>query len=314
MANFFKRFWWLFVIIGVIVIGFAAATVLKKSKTEREEVSNMNTGQTENKPEHNSGDNGNNNGNETSIMTEDQLAHANEVIAAGVSIDDEQNDWYHFPEGSIQGDGKPDNPNTYPLPYTDIRNVSFGADADYFYIKYTFWGEMPSSLQTYNEDDMKFFCQNVSISKYTDENGTSQVGMWQIGTSYIESDEKDKTLEATMNYRETTPYSALSSFGGQNGTDKNSEAIYTIQSSRGLVSGGAGYNYIIGAFPLSILYLQLGDTIEISIAYEANSRIYHHESVDLMLANGDSKEGDTIRYVLGSNIYENIGNQMVPVR
>lgn len=95
--------------------------------------------------------------------------------------------------------------------------------------------------------------------------------------------------------------------GGQNGTDKNYEATYSVTDSNGIASGGPGFDYVLVGFPLDNMGFKLGDTIEFSVEYESNSRIYHHQSVDQLLGDGTYKEGSTIRYVIGSNTYTDLG-------
>lgn len=247
--------------------------------------------------------------NDTKQMTNAQIQTANAAISKGVSIDDPQNDWFKFPAGSVEGDGRPDNSNSYPLPYTDVKNASFGAADNYFYIKYTFYEKIPETMQNYNADDIKMYTSNIGLSKYTNAAGQTENGEWQLGMAYIRGKNND-SLERSTDYTTVTPYMWITNMGEQTGTDSTSESIWKIQNSKGLTAGGPGNDWIMAAFPLDNLGMKMGDTIEFSLSVETASRIYHHQSVDLVLGKGSNKQGDTIRYVLGSNTYEDIGFHM----
>lgn len=291
--SFFHSFW---LVILIVVILIAGGLII---------LSNHNNKINQDKENQNADDPYR--GSDTKKMTETEVQKANGALASGVSIDDIQNDWYKFPANSIEGDGKPDNTNPYPLPYTDIKNVSFGADSNYIYFKFTYWGKQPTNLTQYNGDDLKSFCNNVAISKYIDKDGKSQVGLISTGSFYTENNYKQKSNEASMDYYAVIPALKITVFGEQTSTDKSNEAVYKINSSKGRVSGGPGYEYSLAAFPLETLGLKLGDTIEFDIAYETNSRIYHHEAVDQLLGIGQYKVGNTIQYKIGANTYTDLG-------
>ena len=302
--SFFRRFWWIGL---VIILGLGVTWGIMNFVVHPKESNDGNKGGILSKSDDSNQSNGNE---ETKQMTDSQIQAANDALAKGVSIDDGQNDWHQFPAGSIQGDGRPDNTSPYPLPYTDIKNVSFGADSNYIYFKFTLWGSLPTTLQSYNGDDVKFFCNNIAIGKYLDSSGNAQVGELQIGTTYIKNLDQDKTTEATTNYSATKPTISLTNMGNQNGRDKNGEATWVIQNGKGIVTGGPGKDYIMAGFPLDNFGLKLRDTIEFSVSYEDASRIYHHQSVDMLLDKSNNKEGDTIQYVMGANTYKNLGFQM----
>ena len=82
-------------------------------------------------------------GEPTKAFTEAQLKAANTALASGVEINDPQNDWVKVPKGTKQPDGRYDNDQPYPLGWTDYRSLSIGADQNYIYFKYRFWGEFP---------------------------------------------------------------------------------------------------------------------------------------------------------------------------
>lgn len=92
----------------------------------------------------------------------------------------------------------------------------------------------------------------------------------------------------------------------------NGDSIYSVSDNNGLSAGGAGTNYLMGAFPISEYGLHLGDVIEFSLGIETGSKIFHHECVDVVLDCG-YKAVETIRYTLGADTYEKLGSAENPV-
>ena len=76
-----------------------------------------------------------------------------------------------------------------------------------------------------------------------------------------------------------------------------------------MIGGGSGYDYILGAYPLSLFNLEIGDKVTFSISTETGSAKYHHEAINFLLDQPDvnAKAGATIEYILGSNTYKNLG-------
>lgn len=68
------------------------------------------------------------------------------------------------------------------------------------------------------------------------------------------------------------------------------------------ISGGSGYDYVMGAFPLAKLGLKKGATGYFSFGLEAGSHKYSHAAVDKL--GGSGKNAATIKWVIGSNKYE----------
>jgi hypothetical protein len=240
----------------------------------------------------------------------EELKVAEAALAAGVTITDPQHDWAPINEGT-QPDGRSDNGHPYPLDFTDVKTATFGADSQYLYLKVEFYGVIPKDVvhwhnELLNKDDIIFsFSCNLGLGNFQNRNtGKPDGGLMQLGLGYIEGNIWNY-LKDPVFY--STPVVAISNFATNTGTkDEHNEDIYAVSNGKGLVSGGAGTNYLIGAFPLSNFGLQLGDFIEFNLSVETGSLLFHHESIDIILDSG-FKEGETIRYKLGDNTYENLG-------
>src|SRR4030042_7190600 len=122
--RFSKRFWWIWAILGsgIIILGMIIYSGFEDG-TQTDGGHNYQTYMTKDGIQIASGKDG-----LLRPFTDTQLAAANLAIANGIKIEDPQYDWYKFPDGSIQTDGRPDNSEPYPLPWTDFRSASIGAD------------------------------------------------------------------------------------------------------------------------------------------------------------------------------------------
>jgi hypothetical protein len=239
-----------------------------------------------------------------------ELAAAAVALEAGVTIDDPESDWALISEG-VQPDGRTDNDNPYPLPFTDVKSVTFGADYQYLYLKVEFYDVIPKDVvywdnEELNEQDfITGMACNLALTHFFNRNiGQDDEGLMQLGLSYIVGN-IHTFLENPAFY--IPPAVCISNFATPSGAkDEYNEDIYLVSNSNGRVAGGAGTNYLLGAFPLSEYGLRPGDTIEFNLSVEVGSLLFHHECVDVILDCG-LKAGETIRYQLGSNTYENLG-------
>jgi hypothetical protein len=240
----------------------------------------------------------------------DELKAAETALAVGVTITDTEADWAPISEG-VQPDGRMDNGKPYPIAFTDVKSATFGADSQYLYLKVELYGEIPQDVVYWDNKDKNkqdfvhsFGC-NLGLSNFYNRNtGKADTGLMQLGLSYIEGNIWTNPGNPTFY---SPPVVAISNFATLSGSkDERNEDIYTVANGKGLVGGGAGTNYVIGAFPLSNFGLQLGDVIEFDLSMETGSLLFHHECVDVILDAG-YKAGETIRYQLGANTYENLG-------
>jgi hypothetical protein len=239
-----------------------------------------------------------------------ELAAAEAALANGVTITDPAGDLKAASEG-IQPDGRPDNPHPYQLPFTDIRKVTFGADSQYLYLKVEVDGVLPEKMLYLDNTVLKksdyihSMCCNLGLMNFQNRNtGKNDEGLMQLGVSWVEGDPRDRLENPTVL---DPPVVAISNFATVTGQkDKNGEDTYATAVGDGKTSGGAGKTYFMGAFPLKLYGLQLGDTIEFCLGIETGSKIFHHASIDEVLDNS-SKAGNTIRWQIGAGTYDDLG-------
>jgi hypothetical protein len=130
--SLFKRFWWIGVLIIVVVVVIICGFILTNNKQE-EVTDEEGADVTENDGAYAW----------VTKLTEIELEAANLALSQGIKIDDPEGDFYVPVEGSVQADGRPDNPTPYPIPFTDLKSLSMGADQENLYIKLEVWGEYP---------------------------------------------------------------------------------------------------------------------------------------------------------------------------
>jgi len=238
------------------------------------------------------------NGEHTGQFSDAQLQQANLALSSGITIEDPENDFYHFPENSVQPGGKPDNPDPYPFSYTDLRSLTVGADQDYLYTKFQFWGQFPDEPAIYNGDALSSI--TAKSESFTFINGENNEDSAQLGDQvvFIENQEGGNTEPSE---HPTLVHAAMIT---PNGYDEEMETVYETNTAAGMVSGGPGYDYVLSAYPLRIFDINLGDEVTFSFSTETGSNTYHHEALDLLLGREGSKFGATIRYRLGDNAYE----------
>lgn len=224
-------------------------------------------------------------------FTKSELSAANAALAKGISIEDPQNDWYKFPTGSIQPDGRPDNSDPYPLPWTDFRSVSVGADANYIYFKFRFWGQFPKEQITYNGDEMG--SPGGKITSFTFTNNEGVLDSADLGGGII---------------YDSDPFIGCGAMISPQGLDETMETIFKIHTSEGMAEGGPGADNIICAFPLKLFNLKLGDSVTFDSSTETGSTKFHHEAMDNLLDVPGSKFGNKVKYILGTDKYEVIEN------
>jgi hypothetical protein len=229
------------------------------------------------------------------IMTPEELKKAELSLATGIIINDGQNDFFQL-TGELkpdEEDGRYDNFRPYPLPYTDVKNVSVGADNTYIYFKFLFYGNFPKEIPVYDNDTLE-----VIVTKVEElSSASSGIEPYEINTDlmYGRYDGKGKVTPITPQFDH---YAFISTDGGMK--DRN---------TNGLVGGGLGYDYIFVAYPLSILNVKLGDEVTFRTTSETASSKYHHEVIDSIGSGPDSKFSMKIKYKLGSKTYDNLGTK-----
>ena len=287
--KYFKRFWWVWIVLGIGILSFAVVTynAIKhdQSQPKTKEGTVISTG----KDRQGRG------------FTDAELAAADKALANGIRIEDPQNDWYRFPPGSMQPDGRPDNSNPYPLGWTDFRSVSVGADENYLYFKFQFWDIFPQKVMPINGDlihSMGAKIESLSFINNEDKIDTADLGS---GIWYVEM-QNETWVPADQGI---LGHDAMIS---PTGRDELQETIFKMLTSAGMVAGGPGFDYIFSAYPLSLFNLKSGDEITFHSSTETGSTVFHHEALDVLLDKPNSKFGETIKYRLGSNHYEIVPN------
>jgi hypothetical protein len=300
----FKRFWWIIlVIIIAAAVLFAIANYmqvlqLKKDVNELKnsfKIEGDSSTQNDSKPS-DAKENKSEKGEMPEYFSNEELKKAEEAFAKGIKIDDPQNDFYKFPPNSIQPDGRLDNPNSYPLPYTDLKSLVVGADNNYIYFKFEFWGQFPEDTPEYNNDILISTGGKIEEFTYTDKDGYKDSAELGDSVGYVRYLDNGAFTKAKSTLGQLAMISPV-------GQDELLETIYKTKNGKGLINGGPNYDYIIGAYPLNLFGINYGDVVTFKCSTETGSQMFHHECIDLLLSIEGSKFGSTIEYKLGSNQY-----------
>lgn len=298
----FKRWWfWLVILILLVIFVVCLRGFLKDKRAAKEQNNNKiieHQKKTEEKPQEKKKNEGDFVAvGETKTFSAEQLAAANTALNNGIKIDDPQNDWYKVAEGTKQSDGRPDNPNPYPLGWTDLKSLNIGADQNYIYIKFIFWDRFPDKALSYSGDKM--------------DGGSAKINYFTFTNSQGKQDWADLITPISLREQSNGKLmpSEVMAMISPKGKDVHNETLFTTYTKDGLFAGGPGKDYLLSAFPLEQFNLKLGDKVTFDCTTEIGSEIYHHEAIDILLSRDDSKFADTIEYVLGSNTYQNMAQQ-----
>jgi len=232
-------------------------------------------------------------GEETRTFTTDELQAANIALKNGIIIEDPENDFYPIPHGTIQKeDNRPDNSDPYPIPWTDLKSVNIGADKNYLYVKSTFWGQFPNERTIYNGDLV--WGSGVKLTNFKFKNKESKI------------DSAD--MSDTIRYDNEPIPGLLHSAMISPTITVNFELQFKTTTGEGMITGGPGFDYILAAYPLKNYDLKLGDEVTFDASSESGSDKFHHEAIDLLLDQTNSKFGKTLIYKIGSNTYSILSN------
>jgi len=307
--SFSSRFWLITVVIIVLLAGTVVFFTTSTNKAREEDERKQNEKEKNSQTQVDSQEMKDIREGRKPPMTSDELAKAEAAFTAGISIDDLQNDYVKVGPGTIQADGRPDNSSPWPVPFTDLKKAQIGADETYLYTKYTFYDIFPTEMYRNGEDFLAGIGVNLGLKEYFNHNlnKTDESALFQTGITYAANSNKD-ALNGEYGSFFNPPKLGTSTFGQANSKikDKNNEDTYGIGTDAGKTFGGAGYDYMIAAFPLSNLGLIFGDTITFDISCESGSKVYHHQSIDPLLDFGSAKSGQYIIYKIGSNTFTSI--------
>ncbi|MFA6082171.1 MAG: hypothetical protein WC773_02000 [Patescibacteria group bacterium] len=215
-------------------------------------------------------------------MSTTMVTNAENALANGISINDERDDFVIMSSNKEELNAE-DNPSPYRLDYFDIKSVSVGADDQYLYIKTTFFGTIPKTSQKVNGDNIVAIAAKAEI---TDDQGKEYLGM-----------------AADFGYVAIIGIPALNTYYsyGATGIEWPENARYTHQDRDSKVYGGGGTDYIMGAYPLNKMGLEMGQTINIRFPMEVRSHKFTHAAVDVLAGSG--KSPGIVTWKLGSNQY-----------
>lgn len=262
--SFFRRFWWVFVIIGLVSVAWAILAI----------IGYINDQQANNE---NNVDNGLN-----QDFTPEQLAAAETALSNGIKLEDEEDDFVPMYGGN-------NNPNPYRLSYADYKSVTIGADETYLYVKIEVRGEFPSQKPYIGEDGIiavgfkeDIMVKNIDGNEY----------MAQLGDSVNYNLSSRATLgHGLFDMRKAAEYD-------------DEENCVKFTGNTGMIIGGSGYDYIISAFPLESIGIAYGQEVTSSCSMEAESEQFDHSSVDALMGKPGEKSPAKIKYIVGNNTYE----------
>jgi hypothetical protein len=187
-----------------------------------------------------------------------------------------------------------DNPGIYHIGFADMTEVDVGLDSNYLYIRYWFNGTWPSNdsnWPTINGDHIKDITCNTGID--IDNNPSTGV-ISDGGTEEM----------VNLGYRINTNYHFFYGFKcGPTGIEFPEEKRYQIDEYLGsYMISGPGYDYVIGAYPLSNLSLSAGQNITLITWVETGSSLYHHATFDVLsLDDNTILEPWSVQITLGEN-------------
>jgi len=209
---------------------------------------------------------------------------AEQAFIAGITIEDNENDFAQMGEKPGDSEEKPNNPVAYPLAYADVKSVTLGADEEYLYCKMEFWGKIPNQPAEIGDDKISGTGIKVNI---TNSKGEDQE-IWMLGFGYL------PVLDLpTLN----TYY-----FYGPTGIQEPEDKRFSGRGGDSKIAGGAGTDYVMGALPLAHTGMSLGQEIFFSVSVETASLKYDHATVDVL--GGQGKMPALITWKLGTNIFQ----------
>ncbi|MFA5070308.1 MAG: hypothetical protein WC528_03420 [Patescibacteria group bacterium] len=295
--SFFKKFWWLISIIIIIVVVFMGATFRDKKNGDSDKEKNLYKVINNNTPVDGSGDPKKTG--RTLPFSAAQLTAADAAFASGIKIEDPEDDFFIYTHNRTTDTYRGNNTSPYPMPFTDLKSLSVGADNQYMYLKFEYWGKLPTDHVSYDGDYIISHGGKLDEIFYKDKNGQDKVDAAHDGIGYY-------TVSENGEYAQIDPVANVMSFITRNGKDASGEDAFLITSMNGMLAGGLGYDYTLSARPLSELGFKLGDEISFRCSTETGSVKHHHEAIEFLLGRETEGfiDGSLIRYKLGENTYE----------
>ncbi|MHB8807785.1 MAG: hypothetical protein ACYC59_09415 [Anaerolineaceae bacterium] len=216
------------------------------------------------------------------ILSHEDIQKADTAFDSGIKIDDEQDDFVIM--GSNKEVSNENNPSPYRLSFLDIRSLEVGTDQNYLYYKVTFFDVIPDQPISINDDQIRDI--GCKLNVVDQENMDQEI--LSVDTGYL----------PIINFPSLSTYY----FYDPTGIQEPEIARFNHQDSDSKLYGGVGEDYILGAFPLQKLNLQVGQEIYMTFSMETRSEQYTHAAVDVLLGSG--KQPAIIKWVIGTNIYQ----------
>lgn len=213
-------------------------------------------------------------------MTPKELAKAQQALAQGIYIRDQEHDFSLVEKG-------------FDLPIFDLKSVTIGVDHDYLFLKFQLF-------QNFNE-------QRVV-------NGSTITGTGFNANLLVDKNLKVKTPYGTG---ESTMLNASVTFDGNKLVNN---AMYLVNIPNGQpesqwqssgsfgkmdvrVAGGVGHDWLMMRAPLKGLGLILGEKVRMSFGTETASTTEYHLALDPLMGYQKTKCGANINFALGETKY-----------
>ncbi len=214
-------------------------------------------------------------------LTGEVLSAAEKALNAGITIQDPKDDFVIMGKNDEKVDPE-NNPSPYRLPIFDIKSVSYGADSNYFYYKVIFYDTLPDKAPSVDGDKILAIGSKVGVLSekiqlselFTGSGWVPPIGFPNLNTYY---------------------------FWGPTGIEWPESARYTHQDRDSKISGGAGTDYVMGAFPLEKAALKIGQEAHLSFMMEAKSGKFTHAAVDVL--RGDGKMSAVVNWIVGTKVF-----------
>ncbi|MFA5880493.1 MAG: hypothetical protein WC860_10075, partial [Candidatus Margulisiibacteriota bacterium] len=166
------------------------------------------------------------------------IKRAEAALETGPTISDPQND---FLSKKLLGK-EMDLEEPYRFSDLDIKSLNFAMDKEYFYYKVTLWGKIPKKPNSVDGDHIVSVGPQLSLMN---KNGVTQA-----------------TLAAEFGWLPKLHFFSMNTWYTTDPTGivwpESERMKYQKYDSK--VLGGTGKDYIMGAFPLSKLNFEIGDT------------------------------------------------------
>jgi len=190
------------------------------------------------------------------------------------------------------------NPGAYEFSFADLKEVDVGVDSKYLYIRYWFNGTWPrndSDWPNINGDQLEdIICNTLFDTDNNPSTGVMSDGGTEVATSM--------GCRRNNSYGFDPPYFYGCKEGPTGIEFPEEERYQNVYNNDSFRFGGVGYDYVIGAYPLSEVKLSAGQTVTMLTECETTSSLYHDATFDILsLDNTTTFEYGRVQITLGEN-------------